>query len=506
MADKPLKTVTSSTTVKQIDDAITIWQRIGNNSNSSKAHIAHLQESRLKLIGLLQRDYTASLNLKQNYHFSKLANMGEAQKRHYNLYKQGLVGLMKNNYEKLSLEQLNDLKKHLNSAGRKKVGNEHDEKEISSKNGAANNVLDFFEGKKDINMMTVIKTTASVAAISLLAQAGATEAIAGAAAWLWAANPVIAVCIGVSGLAGLGALIYKVFGSELKALSGSIRAKKAFGVEEAKVTAEQFDTDKAIKEQEQIDKETSEREAKEKAEQEEENKQKTDLFAEIGGFKPNSIEEVEAFIAKYDKIPTEVNNAIKSAGIDFGQMFKAEAFNLVRAGKQNEVGGLRAKFGNYLSAADMDNLQKSVGIEEQGKEDFSYEFEQVEKNEATTKATKAKQGFKSNQDSFNNFKANYNAIVTDIVHKTNPSKTFKDIRALEDFIKDTSNFNVSGKPNGTPESENLKTLCSKMVQMLKELQEQVIAKGATFADEKDAKDKIAQAHNLKADDLENLLN
>lgn len=495
----------SSTTVKQLDESIKALDKL--NSPKFKKQKERLLDSRQKLVSILNAAY-------KNKDFLTYS-MGTSGKTNKAQYEKDLIELMRNNYAKMSINNLNIAK--TNSVERRhwdktnanynphNSENLNSEADIAPESSKFDSFVEFMEGKKGINFTTIIKSSLTVAAAAGLVSLGALPAIGTLAAALFAANPVVAVCAGVIGVAGLAKLANKVFGAEIRSIAKTMREKREYNKASAQMDANDFDAEKIINNADEQEKQQRDEAEKQAQEQKAKKDQETQLATNIKTFKPKSIEEVEAFKAQYDKIPTEVNNAIKTAGIDFGQMFKAEAFKLVRDGKQQEIDVVRAKFGEYLSAADMDNLQKAAGLERQDEEDFSHEYNQVKNNENATENNTARKGYKSNKDSFKEFKDNYNAIVTEIVSNKNQAKAMKDIKSIKEFINNDLNFNVAGKPNAA-ESKNLKTLCEKMVQMLEELQEQVITKGAKFSDDKEAKDKIAEAHGLKAEDLENLLN
>lgn len=469
---EPLRKVTSSTTVKQIDEAIEIWKKVGDGSNSAQINIRRLQESRQKLIGILQREYNAIPG--KNLNEFQGSNPGD-QERFRNDYKKALINLMRDNYKPLSLSELNTIKRvHLKNAGA------YDEKEITTKIGTED-VLDLFEGKKDITFASVIKIPILTAAVSLLAQTGSFSLLATVASGLWTFNPVIAICAGVVGLAGLGKIFSKVFGPELKTIIKQKRMDKAYSEQHNNTELASFDTKNIIEESDKKEKEKSEVDA-----------QNNQLTEDLVTFKPKSIDEVIAFVGQFDKLPeADVVNKVKAAGINFEQMFKAEAFDLISKNKTSKIGNLEKKFANYLTTNEMQSVKDALGIKD--KNNFSEQYKKVKADTATSK----------NKTDFQAFRGFYNEIIKEIVENKNPTETLEKIKTLQKLVNDNTTFD---RASAAAESKNLKTLCDKMIQMLKELQEQVVAKGIRYANDKEAKKSIAEAHGLKSDDLENLLN
>lgn len=480
MAD-PLRTATSTTTVKQIDEAIAIWNKV-SGSNSAQTNIKRLQESRQKVIGILQHEYNAIYGKNLSDFKGTDAKIKTATR---NQYKLALIDLMRDNYKTLSLSEINRIKTaFLNNA------EQHTKQEIES-NMIIDNAIDFLEGKKGITLASVVKTSISTAAIALMSQAGGFSLLSTVATALWTFNPVIAVCAGVIGAVALGKLIGKVFGPELKALKNEYKMYKALDQTEDS----SFDTKKIIEESDKNEKENSEVEAQD-------NKLKTD----IAGFKPKSIDEVVSFMGQFDKLPeADIVAAVKAApSINFEKLFKVEAAGLVMADDKDDLAKiteLRTKFGSFLSAADMDKFQKDTGLKLNDK-DYSQEFEDYESVKGGLKTynygPNDKRNYQAGKNAFDKFKADYSVVITNIFAGKDTKDVMKGIANLENFANDPNNF--------SKESQNvrdkMKKLCNKMIEMLKEITKAKIM-GAT---DKDAAMKnVSKEHNLDENALGDLL-
>lgn len=494
---EPLKTVTSLTTVKQIDEAIAIWNKVGGGLNSAQTHIKRLQESKQKLIGILQKEYNATLTRHDSAY--TYGAQGAAA------YKSSLVDLMKNNYAKLSLDAYNNLQDQLNNP--KKVNGE----EIDPTKDGFENVIEFLEGKKGINLTSIVKTSITTAAVALMSQAGGFSLLSTVATALWTFNPVIAVCAGVVGAIAIGKLIGKVFGPELKNLTNTYRMNKAYEKVQTNNSISSFDANKIVEdhEKQQQEDQKKQQEAAEKRKEAAEkrkaiNDQRTQLNKELANFKPKSIDEVVAFMGQFDKLPkADVDAAVKAAGINFEQIFKAEAADLVMAGNKNDLAKiteLRTKFGSFLSAADMDKFQKDTGLKLNDK-DYSQEFEDYksvnlkeDKDKRHTPETKNKSG----KNAFDTFKTCYTYVINDIFAGKNTKDVMIDIADLENFTKDPKNFSNESQDV----QDKMRALCNKMIEMLKEITKAKIM-GAT---DKDAAMKNAsKEHGLDENALGDLL-
>lgn len=497
---EPLKQVTSSNTVKQIDEAIAIWPKVAKNSNSTETIIKHLQESRLKLIGILQQEYNAFFS-KDLTEFKGLTP--EKQEENRNIYKTKLVNLMRDSYKPLSLSELENIKtsylKNYQSRGESDLN-----KDLKS-GDLLETAFNFFENKTNINMMTVVKSSLSVAAIALMSKAGGFSLIGTVMSGLWTFCWPIAICAGIVGLAGLSKLIGKVFGPELKAFANSVRSKNAFRIESDKNLAESFDANSII---EEFDKDEEVKEQQKKHDEEKE-AQNNKLTADLATFNPKSIDEVAAFVGQFDKLPeADVVTKVKPK---VEQMFKSEAADLVMAGEESnldKINELRENFGRFLSADDMDNLQKETGLKlpESNNKDYSQEFEDYEAVKDNIKTNlphnlkKEESKNKYAKLAFENFKTNYNNVITNIFSGTTDVKDIiRSITDLENFANDPNNFSKE-----TPEIQaKIRTLCEKMIEMLKEITKAKIM-GAT--DKDTAMKNVSKEHGLDENALGDLLN
>ena len=223
-AIKNANQITNDTTVGVIDRAIKIWK--DKLKNPKKA--TELEYAKNKIIShhRANRPYLKDTTYTTNYAYRQLAV---------------------DNYREASINKINALIR----------ADKQSSVDFSAPKDP-NAMLDFFEGKKGLNLATLAKTATATALVALAAQAGTFSLLGTAFAAMWAFNPVIAVCVGTIGAVGLLKVLKKAFGPELKQAWKQVRHKfnenHKFKVEEQKAETEELieDNKKQDKEEDKL--------------------------------------------------------------------------------------------------------------------------------------------------------------------------------------------------------------------------------------------------------------
>lgn len=267
------------------------------------------------------------------------------------------------------------------------------------------------------------------------------------------------LALGAAGF-GVGVLFKKVFGKELRVAKKTVAAHKAANkyIDQARATS---------------------------------NNATLSYKAALNN-PPQTMAGVIDFIKKHNSINNEqaILSDLNLAGVNFKTLVSQELdlFDNEKNRKTIE------QYKKYLNPQQIHKLRNEFNITE--KKDFSDTYNNVKNSQDLQSSDDAK-------NAYNNFKKDYNSIVRKIVKNTpqEHNKIIKEIRTLDNFAKDDSNFNMANKDD----SKKLQGLCQSMVEMLKDLEREVVQNKTTYKDANEAKKQIAAQHGLDSNDLENLL-
>lgn len=482
MAQDPGKTRASryelqnGTIIDTINKAIENLKKNPKLANSTLANneIDRLTRTKQNLIKCVQTRYRESQRIvsdrtTQDEYFST--------DYHRNAYQSGLLALMENNYKGLSIEKINQLQQAYFKTGKQEnlsIGR--------YTQSPSSNAIDFLSGKKMFNLTSIVKSSIALTALTGLAKIKGFSAIGWAMSSLWKLYPPIAVLAGVAGVVGLAILAGKVFRPEIKKLLESREIRKTLAEAFDEATIDSFD----------INKEKGKADEQNKITQN--NAELKDLHYGFGK-KVKSVEDLIDLKNRLGKASSEINDpndARKVICIDFGtivkdnkstigNMFKADAKKFVFDTDRANINALRDKYKDFLSEAEMDSVEKSMGIV---KEDFSQSFRAVKNSNIQSKEFEA---FRNRYlyakelltVEINNLPNNLSLATTEINILIQDSKTIGE--------------NLSEK-----DAEKLQNLCQNMTKMLIELYNEV-------SNGKNPKniDEIAQNHGLDALDFNN---